>query len=263
MNPFLISAITIFAYMVLVFILAQILRNNSIVDIAWGGGFIFAAHATYFNADEHTFAAKLVTTLVIFWGVRLGAYLLLRNWGKPEDWRYANWRKEWGKYATIRAFFQVFMLQGVMMFIISLPVTVANSYHVINERFSGLHLLGCILFAIGFYFEAVGDAQMFLFKSDKRHAGKVMNRGLWRFTRHPNYFGEVLMWWGIFFIAAPSSLWYISIWAPLTITFLLLKVSGVTMLEKKYEGHDAYSVYKQHTNAFFPWFPKRSIEHAE
>ncbi len=257
MNPFLLCAICIFTFMCLMFVLALLKRDNSIVDIGWGIGFIIVTSATYFVYGDERFHQKLVSYLVIVWGLRLSIYIAIRNFGKPEDFRYANWRKEWGSNFFWRSFLQVFMLQGLIMFINTLPVIIINNDLAIFKSYKFLYPMGCVVWCVGFFFEALGDLQMYEFKNYHHHQGAIMNRGLWKFTRHPNYFGEAVMWWGIFLIAIPSGQWYLSVLAPLTITFLLLKVSGVTMLEKKYDGNDAYAKYKRTTNAFLPWFPKK------
>lgn len=238
------------------FVIAMLMKNNGIVDVGWGLGFIVVTVATYFVVADERFHQKLVSYLVILWGLRLAIYLGIRNIGQPEDFRYANWRKEWGSNFVWRSFLQVFMLQGLVMFINTLPIVVVNSDLSVFKSYKVLYPVGCAVWCVGFFFEALGDYEMYMFKSSHHPKGKVMNTGLWRYTRHPNYFGEAVMWWGIFLLAIPSGHWYISVWAPVTITFLLLRVSGVTLLEKKYEGNDEYSQYKRNTNSFFPWFPK-------
>jgi len=255
-NPYLLSAICIFSFMCIMFVIAQLVKNNSIVDIGWGAGFIIVTSVTYFVYADERFHQKLASYLVIVWGLRLSIYIGIRNMGHPEDFRYANWRKEWGDNFLIRSFLQVFMLQGLIMFINTLPIVVINNDLSVFKSYKVLYPVGVVVWAIGFLFEALGDYQMYMFKCSHHPKGKIMDKGLWRYTRHPNYFGEAVMWWGIFMLAIPSGHWYISVWAPVTITFLLLKVSGVTMLEKKYEGNDAYSQYKRKTNSFIPWFPK-------
>lgn len=259
MNPFLLSALTIFCFMCVMFLIAQLKKDNSIVDIGWGLGFIIVTVVILSVYGEGIFRQRLVSYLVIIWGLRLSLYILIRNWGMPEDFRYANWRKQWGKWVVVRSFFQVFMLQGVIMFINTLPIVVVDSGAAVLKQYPVLSSIGVVIWAIGFFFEGEADREMFMFKSDPHpHKKKVMDKGLWKFTRHPNYFGEALMWWGIFLLAIPSGMWYVSILAPITITYLLLRVSGVTLLEKKYEGSDEYELYKKNTNAFFPWFPKKS-----
>lgn len=224
-------------------------------DLGWGLGFVLVAWITYSFFSEHRLHQKLVTFLVTVWGVRLASYLTIRHWGKPEDFRYADWRRQWGNTFVWRSFLQVFMLQGLIMFINVLPVIVVNTTPHINKSYSWLYPIATLMGLVGFYFEALGDYQMFIYKQNPHHIG-VMNKGLWRYTRHPNYFGEAVQWWAMFLLAIPSGKWYISILAPVTITFLLLRVSGVTLLEKKYDGNTAYDKYKRSTNAFIPWFPK-------
>jgi steroid 5-alpha reductase family enzyme len=255
MNPFALSALCIFLFMCVMFLIAQIIKNNSIVDVGWGLGFITVAFVTFYTCGSGLLNQKLVTFFTFVWGIRLAVYILIRNWGKSEDFRYAKWRKDWGDAVVVRAFFQVFMLQGIIMFINTLPVVIVNSTSNFQPDLQWLYPVGSAIGLIGFFFEAVGDWQMFAYKSNPHHIG-VMNKGLWKYTRHPNYFGEAVQWWAMFILAIPSGRWYISVWAPITITFLLLRVSGVTLLEKKYEGNDEYANYKRKTSAFIPWFPQ-------
>jgi len=210
-----------------------------------------------------------LTTLIILtviWGLRLSIYLFIRNWSNPEDWRYAKWRKEWGKYFYIRSFLQVFLLQGFFMLIISSPIIMSAFDNVtFIKPYTHTPILlfsfGLILWLIGFIFESVGDYQLFIFKRDNANKGKVMRFGLWQYTRHPNYFGEACMWWGIFVLSCVSAENVIGILlrmiGPATITFLLLRVSGVTMLESKYKGNEEYEAYKKITSAFIPLPPKK------
>ncbi len=252
---FLVSAAVIFCFMVVMFLIAQAVKDNSIVDIGWGIGFILVALATLIYNGSFLPRQVLTTTLVALWGIRLAGYIGKRNIGKPEDYRYRQWREKWGKWVVIRAFFQVFMLQGIIMFIVTLPIVVVNS-SAGNPQLDILAYIGLALWVIGFYFEAVGDYQKSQFKQDSANEGKIMQSGLWAYTRHPNYFGEAVMWWAIFIIAIPSGYWYISLIGPLVIHFFLVYVSGVAMLERKYDEDSRYDDYKKRTNAFFPWFPK-------
>lgn len=257
MNTYLLSAVCIFGFMCLLFLLAAAKKDNGLADIGWGLGFILVAWVTFEFSTTNLPKQRLLLLMVTLWGVRLASYLTIRNWGKPEDFRYANWRKEWGNKVLLNSFLRVFMLQGVVMWVLCLPLIIINStpktFHL-----ESLYFVGAIIWAIGFFIEGISDYQMLCFKDNPAHKGHVMQKGLWRYSRHPNYFGEALVWWGIFLVAVPSGYWYISIASPVLITFLLLKVSGVTMLEKKYEGNDAYSEYKRKTNAFIPWFPKQT-----
>ena len=253
----------IFLFMCYVFILAQIFKNNSIDDIFWGLGFIcittyllFTSHS-YIERQAVFLTKHLVNICIFIWGFRLAVYIYSRNKGKGEDWRYINFRKLWRKHNIpqwLGAFLQVFMLQGFFMFIVALPVI-----HV-NTAFSGINfltILGFIIWVTGFVFEALGDYQMAQFKKNPANKGKTMRYGLWKFTRHPNYFGEMTMWWGIwlmsvnFFTPLQTMIGIIS---PLTITWLLTKVSGVPMLESKYKNDAEYQEYIRNTPSFFPKF---------
>jgi steroid 5-alpha reductase family enzyme len=253
---FLYTILAVFLYMTTVFLLALKKKDNSIVDIAWGLGFIGVAILTLFLSEGLTARQLIISVLIFIWGVRLALHIAIRKRGKGEDFRYAKWRRDWGGWFVLRSYFQIFMLQGVFLFIISLPIMLVN----ISSRLdlTGMDFLGVSVWLIGFFFEAVGDYQLKQFKQKVENKGKIITTGLWRYTRHPNYFGEVVMWWGIFLVALSVENGWIAILSPLTISFLLLRVSGVTMLEKKYKGHPEFEAYAARTNAFFPWIPKGS-----
>lgn len=243
----------VFIYMCLFFAIATAIKNNGIVDVGWGMGFCVVALATLPLVLEPR--VKLLVMLILLWGMRLSLFLFVRNVGKPEDFRYAQWRKEWGHNVVVRSFFQVFMLQGAFMLVIALPILLVNH----NPGSSALGItdyIGTAIFLIGLFFEAVGDQQNYIFKKKPENKGKVMKYGLWRFTRHPNYFGETLIWWGIALVALPAQYGYLAFISPIIITFLLLKVSGIPMLEKKYDNNPEYQEYKKHTSAFIPMPPK-------
>lgn len=248
------SGLAVFFYMTAVFIIALIKKDNSVVDIAWGIGFILIALLTFFLAERCEVRHILVTVLVVIWGLRLAAHIFIRNRGKGEDFRYAQWRKEWGKLFLLRSFFQIFMLQGFLMLIIAYPLMLVN--HSQEPGISFLDGAGFVLWLLGFFFEAGGDCQLARFKRNPENKGKIMKFGLWKYTRHPNYFGETAMWWGIFLIAISVKGGWTAVISPLLITFLLLKVSGVTLLEKKYKGNKEFEEYARRTSSFFPWFPR-------
>jgi steroid 5-alpha reductase family enzyme len=248
------AAGAVFAYMTAVFLIALIIRDNSIVDIAWGPGFILVGLTTLFSRPEFEARQVLVTGLVVVWGLRLATHIFLRNRGRGEDFRYAKWRRDWGRWFIPRSFLQIFMLQGVFMLIIASPVVLVN--HSGRKGLTVLDGLGALVWLAGFFFEAVGDYQLKRFKQNPESRGKIMTTGLWRNTRHPNYFGEAALWWGVFLIALSVPGGWVSIVSPVTISFLLLRVSGVALLEKKYAGNEEYAAYARRTSAFFPWFPK-------
>ncbi len=250
------SAAAVFVYMTGVFIVALVRKDNSVVDVAWGPGFIVVAVLTFFLERGIEARHILITGLVMAWGVRLAAHIFVRNRGKGEDFRYAKWRREWGSWFMPRSFFQVFMLQGLFLLLIVSPVVVVNQSS--TAGLSPLDAAGAALWLVGFLFEAVGDYQLWQFKKKAANRGKIMTGGLWKYTRHPNYFGEVAVWWGIYLIALSVPGGWAAVVSPLTITLLLLKVSGIPMLEKKYAGNPDFAAYSRRTSAFFPWFPKKS-----
>ena len=252
---FLYQAQIIFVYAVTWFLVALVKRRNDVADIAWGGGFICAALTAFLAQGVYTGRAFLLLLLVTTWGLRLMLHIGRRNRSKPEDHRYRLWREEWGDSFLVRTFLQVFLLQGFLVLVISLPVTWALTHN--GPPFRSLDAVGFSLWLLGFLFEAIGDFQLLQFKSNPANKGRIMTSGLWRYTRHPNYFGEVTLWWGIFIIccSVPGSYW--TVVGPLTITHLILKVSGTPMLEKRFADNPEYAEYVHNTSAFFPLPPKK------
>ena len=236
------------------FLVALALRRNDVADVAWGPGFVAVAVVALLRQDMLSLRAVMVFALVVLWGVRLAIHVSVRNRGKGEDARYRQWREEWGRYAVVRAFFQVFLLQAYLVIVIALPVTVAVQAG--GPSLDMLDVFGVAVWAVGFLFETVGDYQLLKFKKDPANKGRIIQGGLWKYTRHPNYFGEVTLWWGIYLIALSVPGAWITVIGPLTITLLILKVSGIPLLEKKYEGNAGFEEYKRRTSAFFPTPPK-------
>ncbi len=248
MSNLLILALALFAYMLLWFVVAILVKRNDVADIAWGLGFVVIAWLAYFLSDFSP-KALLVNTMVSVWGLRLSWHIFQRNRGKSEDFRYHQWRMEW-KHFYLRSFFQVFMLQGLFLYITVLPVIYINTHS--TDGFHFLDGIGMLLWLTGFYFESVGDYQLKQFKSNPNNKGKIITTGLWRYSRHPNYFGEAVQWWGIFIMAVTMPGGWMTIIGPLTITYLLRYVSGVPMLERKYQGNPEFEDYKKRTSVFFP-----------
>jgi steroid 5-alpha reductase family enzyme len=198
----------------------------------------------------------LVSALVTIWGLRLGLHILTRNWGKPEDFRYQVWRKEAGAAWWWRSFFKVFAIQGVLLWIISIPLLAAQA-SAAPASLTILDAAGVLVWAIGFFFEAVGDWQLTRFKSDPANKGKLLTSGVWRYTRHPNYFGDAAQWWGYYLLAAATGGWW-TVYSPLIMTGLLLKVSGVALLEKTLKTtKPGYEDYVATTSSFIPMPPRR------
>lgn len=255
-NIYINVGILLLIYFFVIFIAAQILKNNSIVDSFWGPGFFLVALYTFLVSENKGLRAIIVSLLVTIWSFRLFTHITIRNWNKPEDYRYINMRKRWGtSFPRLKAFLNVFVLQGVLLYIIALPIMGANT--MINQELKAINYIGIVVWIIGFFFESVGDKQLKDFIQNKNNKGKLMTEGLWKYTRHPNYFGEATMWWGIFLIAISSIDQIGFIVSPILITLLLLFVSGVPLLEKKYKDREDFIEYSKRTNKFFPGFPKK------
>jgi steroid 5-alpha reductase family enzyme len=242
--------------MLAVWLLSLIKKDASIVDVFWGLGFSMIAVVSYLVAGGYAARKILITAVIVVWGIRLASYILWRNWGSGEDFRYQAMRKRAGKWFPIMSLFTVFGLQGLLMWIISLPIQIAELSPE-PSRLTWLDWLGATVWLVGFLFESAGDLQLAWFKSDPRNEGKVMDRGLWRYTRHPNYFGDAVLWWGMFLIALSTPLGWWTVISPLMMTGLLMKVSGVALLEKTLvKTKPEYTDYIERTSAFFPWPPR-------
>lgn len=233
------SAVLIWVYMTIWYVISVFKKRNDIADIAWGLGFILVS---VLNLVFHPSTNLLITSVLIsVWGIRLASHIYNRNKNKKEDYRYEQWKNN--------AYLRVFITQGFFMWLICWPVIFSSG------SLKSFNFLGIMIWVIGFYFEATADNQLKKFISNPKNTGKIMQSGLWAYSRHPNYFGEITMWWGIWLLNLNFNLW--TIVGPLTITFLILKVSGVPLLEKKYEGNKEFEDYKKRVSVFFPWKPKK------
>ena len=229
-------------------------QNVTIVDSLWALFFLLAALTTAALTPQPGPRASLIIVLVAIWAVRLSGYLTWRNWGKPEDHRYQAIRQRNEPGFAFKSLYLVFVLQAVLAWIIAAPLAAGISS---PAPLGLLDYAGVALWVFGFLFETIGDWQLARFKANPDNHGKVMDRGLWRFTRHPNYFGEACLWWGYWLIAAAAGGWW-TLFAPLLMSVLLLKVSGVALLEKDIsERRPAYRDYIARTNAFIPG-PRRT-----
>ncbi len=255
MSIFLVAAIFVLAYVFVWFLIGTAIKDNGIMDVAWGLGFVLLSWLLFFLFADKRFWQFFFNCLVTLWGLRLSIYIFNRNLKKKaEDFRYANWRKDWGKWVVPRAFLQVYLLQGIIMFIVALPIILIHHANTEPSWNHVLEILGCIVFFIGFIWESVADHQLAQFKKNSGNKGKIMMTGLWSLSRHPNYFGEMLVWIGLFLIALPYGNWIILLVSPIVMTFLLTRVSGVPMLEKKYKDNAEYLAYARRTPPFFPSF---------
>ncbi len=234
------------------------LRNASIIDIFWGIGFaVVAWYAIVVGSGTLAWNDVLLTLLVTIWALRLGGYIAWRNHGKGEDPRYAQWREEGGQWWWLISLFQVFVLQGALIWVIGATIAAAIWAPVL-DGLEWLIVLGTVLWGIGFYFEAVGDWQLQQFKSNRSSKKEVLNTGLWGLTRHPNYFGDACLWWGYGCFALATGNWLFLL-GPVLMTILLLKISGVALLEESMrEEKPNYAEYIESTPAFFPrLWPKK------
>ena len=242
--------------MLCVWLLSLALRDVSIVDIFWGIGFVLVAGISLACAKSQPPRVWFIVCLTLVWGLRLAGYLGWRKFGKPEDYRYRALRESYGGKFWIISLFLVFGLQAGLIWVISWPLQVAPFG---SGGLNWLDMAGMMLWTIGFLFEAVGDFQMARFKANPANQGKLFSEGLWRYTRHPNYFGDFLVWWGLTLLAfAGGAPWWIVV-SPLTISFLLIRVSGVSLLEKSLKHRTpGYEEYMRRTSSFFPWPPKQN-----
>jgi steroid 5-alpha reductase family enzyme len=237
-------------------------RDASIVDIVWGLGFVVVATTAFLVGDGSGARRGLLLALVGIWGLRLAGYLAWRNLGHGEDRRYQRMRRHHGSWFWLISLVTVFALQGLLMLVVSLPVSLAASAER-PEGLGALTLAGVALWLVGFVFEAGGDLQLARFKADPANEGQVMDQGFWRYTRHPNYFGDFCVWWGIWLVAAETVPGRWGVVGPVVMTVFLLRVSGVALLERDIgRRRPKYADYVARTSAFFPLPPKRRASDA-
>jgi len=243
--------------MLVVWAISVRIRDASIVDIFWGAGFAGISLVGLSLGAGDFERRALVAALTVAWGLRLAAYLFVRNRGEGEDSRYQSMRRRHGDRFAIVSLRTVFAFQGIMMLVVALPIVVAQSTS--GAPLGALDALGAAIWACGLAFEAIGDIQLARFKGNPRNAGQVMDQGLWAWTRHPNYFGDFLVWWGIGLTAASAALpWpLVAALGPALMSFLLLRVSGVALLERRMKRtRPGYAEYAARTPAFFPRPPR-------
>lgn len=251
------AAAAVWGYVTLVWLVSLALRDAGVMDVAWGPGFVLAAGTAAVAGGVQSVRGGLVLALTAVWAFRLAGYIFVRNRGRGEDPRYARWRREAGPAFWWRSYFKVFLLQGVVLVVVALPLLVAVTAPE-PTTLTPFDLAGIGLWLAGFLFEAVADAQLRRFKRRPENRGKVMTTGLWRYTRHPNYFGEAVLWWGFGLMACSVSGGWVTLAGPALMTWLLVRVSGVAMLERDLMARrPGYADYVRTTNAFFPGRPRR------
>jgi steroid 5-alpha reductase family enzyme len=251
------TAAAVAAYMVAAWVVSLALRDASIADVFWGPGFALVAVLSAAVAPPSARGA-LLAALTSLWGLRLALHIGRRWWKKKEeDRRYQAMRANWGSRFPVASLFTVFLLQGALLWVVSLPLQAGAGLGA-SRPLSLLDAAGVVVFAVGLGFEAMGDAQLARFLAEPANRGKVMQAGLWRYTRHPNYFGDSLVWWGLGLLGASSGAWW-CLAGPALMTFLLVRVSGVSLLEKDIAGRrPEYVAYVRRTSPFLPLPPSRA-----
>lgn len=246
-----VTVLAIGTYMTLAYGVATWKRNLGLVDIFWGGGFIIIAVTGLVFSTEIVFRQWLILAMTLIWAFRLAGHIGRRNWTKPEDFRYREMRQRWGRSVWWKGYTHIFLLQGGLMCVVGLPVMAAFMQG--QAKLSGLDILGVCIWAAGLAFEWTADSQLRHFLAhEKSPENSVMTRGVWALSRHPNYLGEALLWWGMALVAYNASrAWWVFA-GPLTLTLLLRYVSGVPPLEARYKDSAAYQAYAAHTPVFVP-----------
>jgi steroid 5-alpha reductase family enzyme len=248
--------IGVLIYMTFFYILSIITKRSDVVDIGWGLGFVLISLISLLNQEVLTDRMLIVFILVLFWGLRLSSHIFLRNIKKEEDYRYKKFKKDWGDLFYIRSYFQIFLLQGLLMILVSSPIILISSSQFVTLGI--FDYIGISLWIIGFLIETISDLQLKHFitlKKEGKTKTRFANIGLWKSSRHPNYFGEILQWWGIGTIALSVPFGYVGLIGPILITYLLVFVSGIPLLEKKFEKDPEWSKYVNKTRKLIP-FPK-------
>ncbi len=252
------AGLVVLILMVLVWVISVVAKDASIVDMVWGLGFVLVAWATYLTSDAAGPRSLLITLLVTVWGLRLSGYLVWRNLGEDEDKRYQKMREESPESFWWQSLFKVFLLQGLLIWVISIPVIATQAS---ESALFWLDYLAIAVWGTGLAFESVGDYQLARFKAQPGSEGKVMDNGLWRYTRHPNYFGDFCVWWGHYLVAVAGGAWW-TVFSPLLMSFLLMRFSGVSLLEKTITSRrPGYADYVARTNTFFPGPPSDGTDH--
>jgi len=254
------SALAIAVVMLATWLVSLPLRNASIVDPIWSLGFVVVGWVAFISQHQHVDALRtgVLLAFVTIWGIRLSLHLFIRNVGHGEDYRYKAMRKKHGAKFWIVSLGTVYLMQGFLMWLVSLPLQFGIGTSTKTSWWVLPLVVGAIVWLIGFGFESIGDAQLKAFKADPASAGQVMDRGLWRYTRHPNYFGDATVWWGIFLVSLGAGGWaWLGVIGPVVMTTLLRRVSGVTLLEKSLvKRRPGYEDYVRRTSPFLPRPPR-------
>lgn len=241
-------------YLLIMFVLVIGKKDFSFGNFTWGGGVVLLTLYTFLFVSSYSARQILLTLLVTLWGIRLSVFFYSR-YKKGADPRYVSWAQNWGAWSIVLSFLWVVILNSIQTMVMSLPSLIVNT--TINKPLTLLDLLGTLIWIIGFYFESVGDYQLYTFTRNPDNKGKIMDHGLWKYSRHPNYFGEIAMWWGVFLIALSAPYGYLALIAPLVITALLVFFTGIPWNEAVFKDNPDYQEYKKRTSMLIPWWPKK------
>lgn len=251
-----IGGLSILIFVTLIWLVSLIIKNAAVMDIFWGIGLILTSQVYSFLLPGSSLAQNLILSLVLLWGIRLSVYIAVRAWGKPEDPRYLAWRQENGKRWWWYSYIKVFLIQGLVMWVVSAVLLFAQ-IHSDATTISPFIYAGIALFIIGFIIESLADCQMLVFKRKAENNGKVLASGIWKWSRHPNYFGEAVVWWGFGLFAVAAGFWW-TLLSPLIMNFFLVKVSGVVMLDRlMLDTKPQYRDYIKRTSGFIPMPPRK------
>jgi steroid 5-alpha reductase family enzyme len=254
-----VSLAAVVALMLILWLASLLLHNASIVDIFWGPGFVVACLAASAEVGRASPRAVLALSLVVVWAARLGTHIYLRNRGQGEDFRYRSMRRRAGRSFAWRSLFEVFLLQALLLWLVSHPLQVVMTASEAG-RLGGLDAAALGVWLIGFAFETISDLQLTRFRAEPTNRGRVLRTGLWGWTRHPNYFGEALIAWGLYLLAVGVDGGWVTIYAPALMTFLLVRVSGVGLLERTLsQSKPGYREYMEEVSAFLPLPPRRRV----
>jgi len=256
MDIFITTSIFVLIFFHLVYILAVLEKDFGIIDVAWGLGFILVLVIGISRIGSNDTRSFILTLMVLMWGLRLSIHLFFRGRKKDEDYRYQSMRKKWGDKANLKAYFYIFLSQAFLLIIISSPIL-----FILQSSASPLtwsDYLGIGIYLIGMYFETIADWQVYLFKTHPQNQEKLFTGGLYKYSRHPNYFGECLVWWGVFLLSIADGPILLCLIGPITISFFLMKVSGIPLIEKKRKKNPDYEAWRERTSAFIPWPPKKN-----
>lgn len=241
--------ISVLIFVNIFFLIAVARKNFAVIDIGWGLGFILISLIAYLH-HPLSFKNAVLLLAVVFWGTRLALYIFNRGRGKGEDHRYAKFREEWQPYPNLQAWIKVFMFQGILMMVVTLPVTVGMTFE--SKNMSFINYLGVYLWIGGFTFEVMSDHYLNWWKTQPENKGKICTTGPWRYSRFPNYFGEISLWYGVYLMAFEPKSWW-TIIGPITINFLIVKVTGIPLLEKHYANRSEYQEYAKRVPRLIPF----------